>query len=150
MKKLLTAIASTVVVSMGFAPTARAFFGFSPSGFSAPPPSIFPAAQPPPPSFSPPPVPSLFTPPAQVSQPTEVEYCKISNPIGAVQALSNPAKLCVASSVPEAFGRLTTFTMGNPQPAIEAAQCLKNSYPQDYNKALEFVDMSGDCKIYGD
>ncbi|NES71147.1 MAG: hypothetical protein F6K24_41055, partial [Okeania sp. SIO2D1] len=119
-------------------------FNFAPP---PPPPSLSP---PPPPSLSPPPVPPLFTPPSQISQPTEVKYCKISNPIGAAQALSNPAKACVASSVPEAFSRLTTFTMGNPQPAIEAAQCLKNSYPEDYSKALEYVTITDGCKVYGD
>ncbi|NEN88342.1 MAG: hypothetical protein F6K48_05190 [Okeania sp. SIO3H1] len=148
MKKLLTAIASTLALNLGIAGIATAFpFSSTPPA----PPSIFPPAPPvPPSSFSPPTVPTLLTPPSQISQPTEVNYCKISNPIGAAQALSNPAKACVASSIPEAFGKLTTFTMGNPQPAIEAAQCLKNSYPEDYNKALAYVTITDGCKVYGD
>ncbi|MEB3343687.1 MAG: hypothetical protein VKJ25_23400 [Okeania sp.] len=158
MKKLLIAIASTLVLNLGFTSNAGAGM-FTPKEESNEE-SVFPeTTEPSFPTYEElkleypdvPDVVDLLKDPKEVSvSEGQKSWCKITDPVAAALALSDSAKVCVANSPQQAASRLTTFLMGNPDPAIEAAICLKNGYPDDYYKALEYVEITSDCKVYGD
>lgn len=140
MKKLLTAIASTVALNLGVAGTAPAFF------LPPPPPP------PPPPSLPGLPIPPLFNPPdAGTSEISGAEYCKTDVMKAANIVGPKGIQQCVASTPGQVWSVFSGYLTGNVQPVIEAAICVKNNYPTEYSNAVaQAVTFEGECKVYGE